>query len=139
MKRKVNAIWKGDGIDGEGILTAQSGAFNNMPYSFKTRFKNDDGQLGTNPEELIAAALAGCFNMKLSFVLNEANFNPEELSTEAVLTFVDGEVTLIDLKLHAKVPGITQENFIKLAEEAKENCPISGVLNCKIELNSHLV
>ena len=139
MKRKVNAIWKGDGIDGEGILTAQSGAFNNMPYSFKTRFKNDDGQLGTNPEELIAAALAGCFNMKLSFVLNEANFNPEELSTEAVLTFVDGEVTLIDLKLYAKVPGITQENFIKLAEEAKENCPISGVLNCKIELNSHLV
>ena len=139
MKRKVNAIWKGDGIDGEGVLTAQSGAFNNMPYSFKTRFKNDDGQLGTNPEELIAAALAGCFNMKLSFVLNEANFNPEELSTEAVLTFVDGEVTSIDLKLHAKVPGITQENFIKLAEEAKENCPVSGVLNCKIELNSHLV
>ena len=139
MKRKVNAIWKGDGIDGEGVLTAQSGAFNNMPYSFKTRFKNDDGQLGTNPEELIAAALAGCFNMKLSFVLNEANFNPEELSTEAVLTFVDGEVTSIDLKLHAKVPAITEENFIKLAEEAKENCPISGVLNCKIELNSHLV
>ena len=139
MKRKVNAIWKGDGIGGEGVLTAQSGAFNNMPYSFKTRFKNDDGQLGTNPEELIAAALAGCFNMKLSFVLNEANFNPEELSTEAVLTFVDGEVTSIDLKLHAKVPGITQENFIKLAEEAKENCPISGVLNCKIQLNSHLV
>ena len=139
MKRKVNAIWKGDGIDGEGVLTAQSGAFNNMPYSFKTRFKNDDGQLGTNPEELIAAALAGCFNMKLSFVLNEANFNPEELSTEALLTFVDGKVTSIDLKLHAKVPGITQENFIKLAEEAKENCPISGVLNCKIELNSHLV
>jgi osmotically inducible protein OsmC len=139
MKRKVNAIWKGDGIDGEGVLTAQSGAFNNMPYSFKTRFKNDDGQLGTNPEELIAAAIAGCFNMKLSFVLNEANFNPEELSTEALLSFVDGEVTSIDLKLHAKVPGILEENFVKLAEEAKENCPISGVLNCKIKLNSHLV
>tara|TARA_B100001059_G_scaffold198040_1_gene203740 strand:+ start:364 stop:783 length:420 start_codon:yes stop_codon:yes gene_type:complete len=139
MKRKVNAIWKGDGIDGEGVLTAQSGAFNNLPYSFKTRFKNDDGQLGTNPEELIAAALAGCFNMKLSFVLNEANFNPEELSTEALLSFVDGEVTSIDLKLHAKVPGILEENFVKLAEEAKENCPISGVLNCKIKLNSHLV
>ncbi len=139
MKRKVNAIWKGDGIDGEGVLTAQSGAFNNLPYSFKTRFKNDDGQLGTNPEELIAAALAGCFNMKLSFVLNEANFNPEELSTEALLSFVDGEVTSIDLKLNAKVPGILEENFVKLAEEAKENCPISGVLNCKIKLNSHLV
>ncbi|MBL6878206.1 MAG: OsmC family peroxiredoxin [Flavobacteriaceae bacterium] len=139
MKRKVNAIWKGDGIDGEGILTAQSGAFNNMPYSFKTRFKNDDGQLGTNPEELIAAALAGCFNMKLSFVLNEANFNPEELSTEALLSFVDGTVTSIDLKLDAKVPGITNEKFIKLAKEAKENCPISGVLNCQINLNSNLV
>jgi osmotically inducible protein OsmC len=139
MKRKVNAIWKGDGIDGEGVLTAQSGAFNNMPYSFKTRFKNDDGQLGTNPEELIAAALAGCFNMKLSFVLNEANFNPEELNTEALLNFEDGEVTLIELKLKAKVPDITEEYFVKLAKEAKNNCPISGVLNCEIKLNSHLV
>ena len=73
MKRKINAIWKGDGADGTGVLTAQSGAFNNMPYSFKTRFKNDDGTLGTNPEELIAAAHAGCFNMKLSFVLNESD------------------------------------------------------------------
>ena len=74
MKRKINAIWKGDGADGTGVLTAQSGAFNNMPYSFKTRFKNDDGTLGTNPEELIVAAHAGCFNMKLSFVLNESDY-----------------------------------------------------------------
>mgnify|MGYP006236571901 FL=1 len=81
MKRKINAIWNGNGEDGSGFLTAQSGAFNNMPYSFKTRFKNDDGILGTNPEELIAAAHAGCFNMKLSFVLNESNFSPEELNT----------------------------------------------------------
>ena len=139
MKRKINAIWKGDGIDGQGVLTAQSGAFNNLPYSFKTRFKNDDGQLGTNPEELIAASLAGCFNMKLSFVLNEANFNPKELNTEALLSFEDGEVTLIELKLQAKVPGINEENFVKLAEEAKNTCPISGVLNCEIKLNSHLV
>jgi osmotically inducible protein OsmC len=139
MKRKINAIWKGDGIDGQGVLTAQSGAFNNLPYSFKTRFKNDDGQLGTNPEELIAASLAGCFNMKLSFVLNEANFNPQELNTEALLSFEDGEVTLIELKLQAKVPGINEENFVKLAEEAKNTCPISGVLNCEIKLNSHLV
>jgi osmotically inducible protein OsmC len=139
MKRKINAIWKGDGIDGQGVLTAQSGAFNNLPYSFKTRFKNDDGQLGTNPEELIAASLAGCFNMKLSFVLNEANFNPQELNTEALLSFEDGEVTLIELKLQAKVAGITEEKFIKLAKEAKNTCPISGVLNCEIKLNSHLV
>ena len=139
MKRKINAIWKGDGLDGQGVLTAQSGAFNNLPYSFKTRFKNDDGQLGTNPEELTAASLAGCFNMKLSFVLNEANFNPQELNTEALLSFVDGEITLIELKLQAKVTGISEEKFVKLAEEAKKTCPISGVLNCKIILNSHLV
>jgi len=139
MKRKINAIWSGDGLDGQGVLTAQSGAFNNLPYSFKTRFKNDDGQLGTNPEELIAASLAGCFNMKLSFVLNEANFNPQELNTEALLSFVDGEITLIELKLQAKVTGISEEKFVKLAEEAKKTCPISGVLNCKIILNSHLV
>ena len=139
MKRKINAIWKGDGLDGQGVLTAQSGAFNNLPYSFKTRFKNDDGQLGTNPEELIAASLAGCFNMKLSFVLNEANFNPQELNTEALLSFVDGEITLIELKLQAKVTGISEEKFVKLAEEAKKTCPISGVLNCKIILSSHLV
>ena len=139
MKRKVNAIWNGNGADGNGVLTAQSGAFNNLPYSFKTRFKNDDGQLGTNPEELIAASLAGCFNMKLSFVLNEANFNPQELNTEALLSFEDGEVTLIELKLQAKVPGITEEKFVELAEDAKNTCPISGVLNCEIKLNSHLV
>ena len=139
MKRKVNAIWKGNGADGSGILTAQSGAFNNMPYTFKTRFENDNGSLGTNPEELIAAALAGCFNMKLSFVLNDANFNPEELNTEALLTFEDGKVISIELDLKAKVLGIKDEKFIELAEDAKDNCPISGVLNCEIILNASLV
>jgi osmotically inducible protein OsmC len=139
MKRKINAIWKGDGADGNGILTAQSGAFKNMPYTFKTRFENDNGTLGTNPEELIAAALAGCFNMKLSFVLNEANFNPQELNTDAVLTFEDGKVLSIDLNLKAKVPSITQDKFIELADDAKNNCPVSGVLNCKITLNASLV
>ena len=139
MKRKVVAVWKGDGADGNGVLSAQSGAFNNMPYSFKTRFENDNGDLGTNPEELIAAAHAGCFNMKLSFVLNEANFNPKELSTEAVLTFVDGKIISIQLNLKAKVPGINKEKFEELAEDAKANCPISGVLNCEIILNSVLI
>ena len=139
MKRKVVAIWKGNGADGNGTLTAQSGAFNNMPYSFKTRFENDNGVLGTNPEELIAAAHAGCFNMKLSFVLNEANFNPEELNTEALLTFLDGKIVSIELNLLAKVPGISKEKFNELAEDAKDNCPISGVLNCEIILNPLLV
>ena len=139
MKRKINAIWKGDGTDGTGVLTAQSGAFNNMPYSFKTRFKNDDGTLGTNPEELIAAAHAGCFNMKLSFVLNESDYNPEELNTDAVLTFEDGKVVSIELNLKAKVPNIDEEKFQELAVEAKENCPISGALNCDIILKATLI
>ena len=139
MKRNVNAIWNGDGIDGNGFLTAQSGAFNKMPYSFKTRFENDNGELGTNPKELIASALAGCFNMKLAFVLNEANFNPTELNTNATLTFVDGSVISIELILKGKVPDLNEEKFIEFAEEAKKNCPISGVLNCEIILNTSLV
>ena len=139
MKRKVNAIWTGNGADGNGVLTSQSGALNNMPYSFKTRFKNDDGKLGTNPEELIAGALAGCFNMKLSFVLNDANFNPEELETDALLTFEDGKITIIDLILKGKVANISREKFIELAIEAKNNCPISGALNCEINLNASLI
>ena len=110
-----------------------------MPYSFKTRFENDNGKLGTNPEELIAAALAGCFNMKLSFVLNESNFNPEELNTEASLVFEDGKVLSIELNLKAKVPGINMEKFNELSTEAKNSCPISGVLNCKISLNASLI
>ena len=139
MKRNVNAIWNGDGIDGNGFLTAQSGAFNKMPYSFKTRFENDNGDLGTNPEELVASALAGCFNMKLAFVLNEANFNPTELNTNATLTFIDGSVISIELILKGKVPNLNEEKFIELAEDAKKNCPISGVLNCEIILNASLV
>ena len=139
MKRNVNAIWNGDGIDGNGFLTAQSGALNKIPYSFKTRFENDNGDLGTNPEELIASALAGCFNMKLAFVLNEANFNPTELNTNATLTFIDGSVISIELILKGKVPDLNEEKFIEFAEEAKKNCPISGVLNCEIILNASLV
>ena len=139
MKRNVNAIWNGDGIDGNGFLTAQSGAFNKMPYSFKTRFENDNGDLGTNPEELLASALAGCFNMKLAFVLNEANLNPTELNTNATLTFVDGSVISIELILKGKVPDLNEEKFIEFAVEAKKNCPISGVLNCEIILNASLV
>ena len=138
MKRKVNAIWNGNGTNGNGLLTAQSEAFIKMPYSFKTRFENDNGELGTNPEELIAAALAGCFNMKLAFVLNEADFNPTELNTDAILTFIDGSVTSIELSLKGKVQNLNEERFIELAEDAKNNCPISGVLNCEILLNASL-
>ena len=110
-----------------------------MPYSFKTRFENDNGELGTNPEELIAGALAGCFNMKLSFVLNESNYSPDELNTEAVLTFEDGKIISVDLNLNAKISDINEEKFNELAQEAKDNCPISGALNWQINLNSSLV
>ena len=139
MKRKVYAIWNGDGLSGDGFLTAQSGAFNKMPYSFKTRFENDNGDLGTNPEELIASALAGCFNMKLAFLLNEADFNPTELNTNATLTFTDSSVTSIELILKGKVPSLNEKKFVELAEDAKNNCPISGVLNCEIILNASLI
>ena len=138
MKRKVVAVWNGDGADGEGILSAGSGAFENMPYSFKTRFKNDDGKLGTNPEELIAAALAGCFNMKLSFVLNENKYHPIELNTDAILIFEDGKIVEISLKLIAKVPEISKILFDELVLEAKNNCPISGALNCDISVDATL-
>ena len=139
MKRKAHVVWKGDGENGSGTLSTGSGAIENLPYDFKMRFKNDDGKLGTNPEELIAAAHAGCFNMKLSFVLNENGFSPESLETESVLTFVDGVVESIELSLSAKVPDISNEKFNECAEEAKDNCPISGLLNCEISLSSTLI
>ena len=138
MKRRINAIWKGDGSDGNGILNVQSGAFKDMPYSFKTRFENDNGTLGTNPEELIAAAIAGCFNMKLSFALNEAKYSPEELNTNAILTFEDGKILSVELNLRGKVSNISEDKFNELANDAKDNCPVSGVLNCDIILNASL-
>ncbi len=139
MKRRVHVIWKGDGADGTGHMSTQSKAINQMPYSFKSRFENEDGALGTNPEELIVSALAGCFNMKLAFVLNENNYHPTELDTKAVLTFEEGVITKIEMELKASIPDINQEEFNALAEEAKQNCPISGVLKCDILLEASLV
>ena len=109
-----------------------------MPYSYKTRFENDNGDLGTNPEELIAAALAGCFNMKLSFVLNENNYHPIELNTDAILIFEDGKIVEISLKLIAKVPEISKILFDELVLESKNNCPISGALKCDISVSAIL-
>ena len=139
MKREVNAIWNGNGSDGIGYLSTKSGAIDKMPYSFKSRFENEDGKLGTNPEELILSALVGCFNMKLAFVLNEENFEPEKLETNAKLLFEDGVVKNIHLELRGLVPKIEENRFKQLAEDAKDNCPISGVLNCEILLISSLL
>lgn len=142
MKRTSTAVWNGSGLEGKGNLTTQSGVFQNQPYSFKTRFQNEDGKAGTNPEELIAAAYAGCFNMALSFQLNGAGFTPDELVTVATLTMEkEGEgftIKTVHLDLKGKVPGISPEKFQELAQTAKQNCPVSKVLNAQITMDAKL-
>ena len=132
MKRKATAIWQGNGLEGKGNLTSTSGVLKNTPYSFVTRFKNEEGREGTNPEELIAAAHGGCFAMALSFGLTNAGFTPDELKVEAAVNLEHMtdhfEITGIHLDLTAKVPGITDEKFQELAAGAKANCPVSKAL-----------
>lgn len=140
MKRKATAVWKGTGKDGQGSLSSPSNFFDNTPYSAKSRFENEDGKAGTNPEELIAAAHAGCFNMALSFQLQGKGYTADELNTVATVTLEkEGEgfsVTGITLDLKGKVPGIDQNEFEELAKGAKENCPISKALSAvPISLN----
>ncbi|WP_264523784.1 OsmC family peroxiredoxin [Flavobacterium sp. N502536] len=134
--RNANANWKGTGMEGKGTITTQSTTLNNAQLSFKTRFAEG---VGTNPEELIAAAHAGCFTMQLSFLLSEAGFVTEDLNTTAKVTFEDGTITLITLELTGAVPGITTENFEATAQKAKEICPISKLLNTEIALNVSLL
>ena len=135
MKRKATAVWKGSGKEGSGHLSTQSSILNKTQYSFNSRFAEGTG---TNPEELVAAAHAGCFSMKLSFVLGEAGFTPTELATDCTITLEDGTVTQAQLVLKAKVPGITKEKFNECAEDAKANCPISKLLNTNISLTATL-
>ena len=134
MKRNARAIWQGTGLEGIGTLsTPKSGAFKSLPYSFTTRFQNEDGDLGTNPEELIAAAHAGCFTMALSFQLSNNGFTPDQLETEAVVNmekFDSGwEITGINLIVEGSVPGISEDRFKELAGNAKKGCPISKALS----------
>ncbi|MFD0998595.1 OsmC family protein [Ohtaekwangia kribbensis] len=136
MKRKATAVWNGSGKDGNGNLTTQSTVLNATQYSFNSRFAEG---IGTNPEELIAAAHAGCFTMKLSFVLGEAGFTPEKLTTDCSITFENGVITQSHLTLVAKVPGITPDKFKACTEDAKENCPISKLLNTSITLDASLI
>ena len=135
--RKANAQWKGSGKEGKGSLTSASGVLSNTPYSFHTRF--EDGQKGTNPEELVGAAHAGCFAMQLSFLLNEAGFTATTLDVAATVTFEDGSITNINLNLEGKVPKIEAAQFQEIATKAKEVCPISKLLNTKIELKTNLM
>ena len=132
MKRKSSAIWHGNGLEGKGTLTSTSGVLNNTPYSFTTRFKNEDGKAGTNPEELIAAAHAGCFTMALSFALDNAGFTAIELKTEAAVNIeqvIDHfEIKSVHLDLVGEIPGLTAEKFTEIAGTAKANCPVSQAL-----------
>ncbi len=134
--RKANAEWKGSGKDGKGNLTTGSKVLDKTTYSFHTRF--EDGEKGTNPEELIGAALAGCFAMQLSFLLNEANFTATTLTVDATVTFEDGAITKINLNLEGDVPEIDSKEFQQIALKAKEVCPISKLLNTEIELKVSL-
>ena len=129
MKRKATAVWQGTGKEGKGHLSTQTGVLDKTQYSFSSRF--EDG-IGTNPEELIAAAHAGCFTMKLSFNLTGAEFPPKELTTECVITFEDGTIKQSKLILKAEVEGISEEKFAELVKDAEKNCPISKLLNTEI-------
>lgn len=135
MRRKATAVWKGSGKEGSGHLTTQSSVLEKTQYSYNTRFAEGKG---TNPEELVAAAHAGCFSMKLSFVLNEAGFTADEINTECLINFENGVLTESLLKVTAKVPGISKEKFQTAADEAKANCPISKALSMKITLEANL-
>lgn len=135
MIRNATAVWNGSGKEGTGNLTTQSTVLSKTQYSFKSRFEQG---VGTNPEELVAAAHAGCFTMKLSFVLNEAGFTADEIETKCDITFENGAVTKSHLTVKAKVPGITKEKFEESAKDAKENCPISKLLKTDISYEASL-
>src|SRR5882672_5688802 len=136
MKRTSTANWRGTGKDGKGTLSSASTVLSNTPYSFNSRFAEG---VGTNPEELVAAAHAGCFAMKLSFSLNEAGFTAEDLTVTCTITFENGTITESHLSLIGKVPGISKEKFDACTADAKANCPISKLLNTKITLEAALV
>ena len=136
MKRTATAVWNGSGKEGKGNLTTQSTTLNKTQYSFSSRFESG---VGTNPEELIAAAHAGCFTMKLSFDLGAAGFTPDSLETTAEVTLDNGSITSSKLTLKAKVPGISKEKFDEVAAGAKANCPVSKVLNAEISLDATLL
>lgn len=135
IKRNATAFWNGSGKEGKGTVSTQSTVLNQSQYSYNTRF--EDG-VGTNPEELIAAAHAGCFSMKLSFVLGAAGFTPDAIETKCEITLDNGAVTNSHLILNAKVAGISKEKFEECANEAKANCPISKLLNTNITLSATL-
>jgi lipoyl-dependent peroxiredoxin len=140
MIRKAKAVWRGTGRAGEGDISTDSGVLANTPYSFRTRFESEKG---TNPEELIAAAHAGCFTMALAFQLQGAGYTPTELSTEAAVSLEpDGQgfrISRSALTLRADVPNLDQATFARMAQDAEQNCPVSKLLKAEITLDATLV
>jgi lipoyl-dependent peroxiredoxin len=135
MKRTATAVWNGSGKDGNGKMSTQSTVLKDSQYSYKSRF--EDG-VGTNPEELIAAAHAGCFSMKLSFVLGAAGHEPTSIETTCVVTLENGTITSSHLTVKAAVPGIDAAKFQECAEDAKSNCPVSKALKMDISIEASL-
>ncbi|MBS7786834.1 OsmC family protein [Flavobacterium sp. CYK-55] len=135
MKRKATAVWNGSGKDGKGHLTTQSTVLNQTQYSFGSRFESG---VGTNPEELIGAAHAGCFSMKLAFNLQAAGFTATELKTDCEIVFEDGSIVASNLNLTAQVDGIDSAKFEELVKDAEANCPISKLLKTKISVQYQL-
>ena len=135
MKRSATAQWKGTGKEGTGKLTTQSGVVKNKKYDFRSRF--DDGTY-TNPEELIAAAHACCFSMKLSFILGAAGFTPRKIETTCSITLENGAIAGSHLEVKAKVPRMKADKFAECAADAKENCPVSKLLNTTITIEASL-
>ena len=135
MKRNAKAVWNGSGKEGNGKLTTQSSVLNQMEYSYKSRFEEG---VGTNPQVLVAAGYAGCFSMKLSFVLNEGGFTADQIDTSCDITLENGAITSSHLVVKAKVPGISKEQFDAAANNAKENCPISKLLKTNITMEASL-
>ncbi|MEP6947331.1 MAG: OsmC family protein [Acidobacteriota bacterium] len=139
MKRNASAIWNGSFKDGKGMISTESGVLSDTPYSFGTRFENGTG---TNPEELIGAAHAGCFSMALSLQLEQAGLTAESINTVASVTLEKIEsgftITAVHLDVRAKVPGATQDAFELAANSAKAGCPVSKVLNAQITIEAKL-
>ncbi|HVG42445.1 MAG TPA: OsmC family protein [Chitinophagaceae bacterium] len=135
MIRNATAVWNGSGKEGTGNVSSQSGVLKEANYGYKSRFENGPG---TNPEELVAAAHAGCFSMKLSFVLQEAGFTADRLQTKCEINFENGSITSSHLIVEGKVPGISREKFEECVKNAEENCPISKLLNTKISSEATL-
>jgi lipoyl-dependent peroxiredoxin len=135
MKRSATANWKGTGKEGKGTVTADSGIFSAAPITWRTRFQDAEG---TSSEELVAAAHAGCYSMKLSFVLGAAGFTPDNIDTKCTITIENGAITESHLDVKASVPGIDESKFQECAEEAKKTCPISKALNANITIQASL-